>query len=41
MRRAGRKSAIPFGPWMILGAWLGVFAGEFLARGYFDAVGVA
>ena len=39
-RRAGRKSAIPFGPWMILGAWLGVFAGEFLARGYFDAVGV-
>jgi leader peptidase (prepilin peptidase) / N-methyltransferase len=40
IRRAGRKSAIPFGPWMILGAWLGVFAGEFLARGYFDAVGV-
>lgn len=40
VRRAGRKSAIPFGPWMILGAWLGVFAGEFLARGYFDAVGV-
>ncbi|MEQ1736713.1 MAG: A24 family peptidase, partial [Rhodoglobus sp.] len=39
-RKAGRKSAIPFGPWMILGAWLGVFAGEFLARGYFDAVGV-
>ncbi len=40
-RKAGRKTAIPFGPWMILGAWLGVFAGEFLARGYFDAVGVA
>ncbi|MCU1417007.1 MAG: prepilin peptidase [Schumannella sp.] len=39
-RRAGRKSTIPFGPWMILGAWLGVFAGEFLASGYFDAVGV-
>jgi len=41
VRRAGRKSQIPFGPWMILGAWLGVFAGEFLANGYFDAVGVA
>jgi len=40
VRKAGRKSAIPFGPWMILGAWLGVFAGEILARGYFDAVGV-
>jgi leader peptidase (prepilin peptidase)/N-methyltransferase len=41
VRKAGRKTPIPFGPWMILGAWLGVFAGEFLARGYFDAVGVA
>lgn len=40
IRKAGRKTAIPFGPWMILGAWLGVFAGEFLASGYFDAVGV-
>jgi len=40
VRRAGRRTAIPFGPWMILGAWLGVFAGELLARGYFDAVGV-
>ncbi len=39
-RRAGRKTGIPFGPWMILGAWLGVFAGEILARNYFDAVGV-
>ena len=40
VRRAGRKTAIPFGPWMILGAWLGVFAGGFIARGYFGAVGV-
>jgi leader peptidase (prepilin peptidase) / N-methyltransferase len=34
LRRAGRKTAIPFGPWMILGAWTGVFAGEALARWY-------
>jgi leader peptidase (prepilin peptidase)/N-methyltransferase len=40
IRRAGRKTAIPFGPWMILGAWLGVFAGDVIARGYFGAVGV-
>ncbi len=40
VRRAGRRTAIPFGPWMILGAWLGVFAGELVARSYFDAVGV-
>ncbi|MCP2637172.1 prepilin peptidase [Microbacterium sp. HD4P20] len=33
-RRAGRKTAIPFGPWMIAGAWVGIIAGESLARGY-------
>lgn len=33
-RRAGRKTAIPFGPWMILGAWTGIFAGERLASWY-------
>ncbi|WP_457101724.1 prepilin peptidase [Microbacterium sp. P5_E9] len=35
-RRAGRKTAIPFGPWMILGAWVGVFAGEPVGRWYVD-----
>lgn len=34
IRRAGRKTAIPFGPWMILGAWTGVFAGEAVGRWY-------
>ena len=33
-RRAGRKTAIPFGPWMILGAWTGVFTGEAVGRWY-------
>lgn len=33
-RRAGRKSAIPFGPWMIVGAWVGIAAGETLGRMY-------
>ena len=36
LRRAGRKTAIPFGPWMILGAWTGVFAGEAVGRWYVD-----
>lgn len=40
VRRAGRKTQIPFGPWMILGAWVGVFAGGSLADLYFGAVGV-
>ncbi|WP_307858523.1 prepilin peptidase [Microbacterium flavescens] len=33
-RRAGRKTAIPFGPFMLIGAWTGVFAGEALGHAY-------
>jgi leader peptidase (prepilin peptidase)/N-methyltransferase len=33
-RRAGRKTAIPFGPWMILGAWVGLIAGEPVGHWY-------
>jgi leader peptidase (prepilin peptidase)/N-methyltransferase len=33
-KRAGRKTAIPFGPWMIAGAWIGIFAGDAVARWY-------
>ena len=33
-RKAGRKTAIPFGPFMILGAWVGVFAGNGIGRWY-------
>jgi len=36
LRRAGRKTAIPFGPWMILGAWTGLFTGEPIGRWYVD-----
>jgi leader peptidase (prepilin peptidase)/N-methyltransferase len=38
--RAGMKTKIPFGPWLIAGAWLGIFAGGFIADAYFGAVGV-
>ncbi|HET8984462.1 MAG TPA: prepilin peptidase [Trueperaceae bacterium] len=34
LRRAGRKSAIPFGPWMILGAWAGILTGEAIGHWY-------
>lgn len=27
LRRVGRKSGIPFGPWMLAGAWVGIVAG--------------
>ena len=36
MRKASRKTAIPFGPYMLAGAWAGVFAGEAIGRGYLD-----
>ena len=39
-RRAGRKSGIPFGPWMLLGAWVGVFAGQAIAGSYLSIAGL-
>ena len=33
-RKATRKSGIPFGPWMLAGAWVGVFFGEPIVQGY-------
>ena len=32
--RGGRKSAVPFGPFMVAGALLAVLVGERLAAGY-------
>ena len=32
--RAGRRTAIPFGPWMIAGAWVGILAGQAVATWY-------
>ena len=34
VRKANRKSGIPFGPWMLAGAWLGIFIGERIWNGY-------
>ncbi|MFD1721176.1 prepilin peptidase [Amnibacterium endophyticum] len=40
-RRSSRSSAIPFGPWMLLGAWVGVLAGQPVAAGYLRLVGLS
>lgn len=40
-RRAGRKSGIPFGPWMLAGAWVGILFGDQLWNGYLSILGVA
>ncbi len=40
-RRAGRKSTVPFGPWMLGGAWIGIFWGAALWQSYAQVVGLA
>jgi leader peptidase (prepilin peptidase)/N-methyltransferase len=40
-RRAGRKTAIPFGPWMLIGAWIGIVAGSDISRWYLGLLGVS
>ena len=41
LKKAGRKSGIPFGPWMLAGAWTGIFAGNTLWTSYLSLLGVA
>lgn len=41
MKRVGRKSGIPFGPWMLVGAWVGVFAGNTLFTSYLSLFDLA
>ncbi|MEZ3160922.1 prepilin peptidase [Microbacterium sp. BWT-B31] len=33
-RKASRRTAIPFGPWMLAGAWTGIITGEIVGRFY-------
>lgn len=39
-RRVQRGAGIPFGPWMLIGAWVGIFAGEPLTSAYLSLVGL-
>lgn len=38
--RARRSTGIPFGPWMLGGAWVGILLGEPIARGYLALFGL-
>ncbi|WP_375401000.1 prepilin peptidase [uncultured Amnibacterium sp.] len=40
-RRATRASAIPFGPWMLAGAWIGIFFGQAIWSAYIGVFGLA
>jgi leader peptidase (prepilin peptidase)/N-methyltransferase len=39
-RRTGRRDSIPFGPWMLAGAWVGALAGEPLVSNYLGLFGI-
>ena len=39
-KRANRKSGIPFGPWMLVGAWLGIGVGNEAFAGYLSIFGL-
>lgn len=39
-RRAGRRSALPFGPFLFVGALLGLLVGEWCGAAYLDLVGL-
>jgi len=36
--RRARGVAIPYGPWLIAGAWLGILAGDWIGHGYVEFV---
>lgn len=38
--KATRKSGIPFGPWMLAGAWIGIAVGQPIAAGYLSLFGL-
>jgi len=40
VRRAGRSTGIPFGPWMLLGAWVGAFVGTPIWDAYLRLLGL-
>ena len=41
LRRASGKTAVPFGPWMLLGAWLGILFGDDIMRTYLGLFGIS
>jgi leader peptidase (prepilin peptidase) / N-methyltransferase len=41
LHKTTRKSGIPFGPWMVLGAWVGILFGNQIWTGYLSVFGLA
>jgi leader peptidase (prepilin peptidase) / N-methyltransferase len=40
LRKQDRKSGIPFGPWMLLGAWIGILFGNLIWNDYLSLFGL-
>lgn len=40
IRRSVKDRTLPFGPWMFVGAWIGIVGGEQIAAGYLQLVGL-
>jgi leader peptidase (prepilin peptidase)/N-methyltransferase len=40
LRRVNRKTGIPFGPWMVVGAWFGILWGYPIVTGYLAFFGI-
>lgn len=40
-RKASRRSGIPFGPWMLVGAWVGVFFSTSIVQQYLSIFGLS
>ena len=41
LRKASRTSGIPFGPWMLTGAWIGVFFSTSIVQQYLSLFGIS
>lgn len=41
LHKSTRKSGIPFGPWMVLGAWVGILFGNLIWNDYLSIFGLA
>jgi leader peptidase (prepilin peptidase)/N-methyltransferase len=39
-KKAKTRTGIPFGPWMLIGAWIGIFLGGAIAQGYLNLFGL-
>jgi leader peptidase (prepilin peptidase)/N-methyltransferase len=39
-RRASRKTAVPFGPFMLLGAWASILGASGLGQAYIERIGM-